>query len=323
MRRTLPLLSLATLATVATASSGSAQQATVARDGILVDAATASPPPARGAAIAPQATGASSRASVTIDFEFFPGPDGLLGTPDDIPITAPTLFSSQLEQLTDQFASLGIEFTPLVPIDDRNEILDAASFTTPPSHTPPNLLGSAGSEIIEFRFTVAVSSVTALIGISGGSDVMEIYDSGGASLGARVGDDVEVTLSSTSPIARVEIRPFASTTPAIDNLIFESSGLTLSTVDSCPGPMTFNISGATPHGPIAVIRGPGMGTSTVSTPCGIVTLGLAAPTLVAVLSADGSGNASLTATIPPVVCGSLCGQVLDLTSCALSNVLCL
>ena len=47
-----------------------------------------------------------------IGFEAAPGPDGMLGTPDDVPIVPPTTFASQTMQLTDEFASLGLMFTP-------------------------------------------------------------------------------------------------------------------------------------------------------------------------------------------------------------------
>lgn len=97
--------------------------------------------------------------TVRIDFEFFPGPDGMLGTFDDVPITGPTGFFVQPMQLTDEFAPLGIRFVPNPSLDDMNEVLNSSSFTTPPSHTPPNLLASSGMSTIEAVFTVPVSRV--------------------------------------------------------------------------------------------------------------------------------------------------------------------
>lgn len=48
--------------------------------------------------------------TVTIGFEYFPGPDGQLGTPDDVPTgTCPSL-SCPLQLLTTEYASLGITF---------------------------------------------------------------------------------------------------------------------------------------------------------------------------------------------------------------------
>ncbi len=40
--------------------------------------------------------------AVVIDFESFPGPDGQLGTMDDVPIIAPALFVDQPQQITTQ-----------------------------------------------------------------------------------------------------------------------------------------------------------------------------------------------------------------------------
>jgi len=179
--------------------------------------------------------------TVRIEFESYPGPDGVFGTADDVPVVAPTLFAGQGEQLTDQYASLGILFTPDPAVDNMNEILDAASFSTPPSHTPLNLLASSGTLTIEAEFTVPVSRVGALIGISGGADELEIFDAAGNSLGSIVGDDEDVSLSSATPIARFVIRAASSTTPAVDNVEFDAGVGTLGT-PYC-GPAVPNSSG--------------------------------------------------------------------------------
>ena len=164
------------------------------------------------------ATGAGAHATV-ITFNFYPGPDGLLGTPDDIPIVAPDLFSQQTLQLTNEFETLGILF--LSTGDNMNEILNSSSFTTPPAHTPPNLLASSGTLDIEFQFTFDVFEVEALIGISGGSDEMKAYDAMGVLIDSVVGDDVAVSITSVVPIHTVVISAYGgSTTPAIDNLTF-------------------------------------------------------------------------------------------------------
>jgi hypothetical protein len=162
--------------------------------------------------------------TVRIEFEHYPGPDGVLGTVDDVVITAPTTFASQTLQLTDEFATLGIRFVPNPPLNGANEVLNGSTFTTPAGHTPPNLLAGETLNVIRADFTVPVSRVSALIGISGGSDLLEIFDAGGASLGSLVGDDVVVSISSATNIASFEIRTFSGTTPAIDNLEFDIGG---------------------------------------------------------------------------------------------------
>ncbi|MCA9278060.1 MAG: hypothetical protein H6815_04640 [Phycisphaeraceae bacterium] len=173
-------------------------------------------------AVALSATAAvAGPGAVTINFDVYPGPDGVLGTPDDVPIAAPTTFNGQAEQLTNQYASVGILFTPSAPINDQNEILDAASFNTPASHTPPNLLASSGSLPIEATFTTPVIRVSALVGISGGADTLEAYDANGTLIAAIQGDDTVVTIDVGVEIARIRVVATVSTTPAIDNLTFE------------------------------------------------------------------------------------------------------
>ena len=163
----------------------------------------------------------SAVGQVNITFDFYPGPDGILGTGDDIPIVAPSLFSAQTLQLTNEFDSVGIRFIPTFPpIDDKNEILNSSSFSTPPSHTRPNIFASAGTQIMEGNFLGDVFEVTALVGISGGADQLEAYDANGALLDSRAGDDVDVTVRSATPIARIIIRAVSGTTPTIDNLRF-------------------------------------------------------------------------------------------------------
>jgi hypothetical protein len=60
-----------------------------------------------GAALALSVVSASALAgTISVDFEHFPGPDGQLGTADDLP--AGNIF---LQPIRDQYASLGLRFT--------------------------------------------------------------------------------------------------------------------------------------------------------------------------------------------------------------------
>ena len=195
--------------------------------------------------------------TLRIEFEAYPGPDGLLGTGDDVAIVAPSTFNAQPLQLTDEFAALGIRFIPNPPTNDANEVLNSSSFVTTAPHTPPNLFASSGSAVIRASFTVPVSRVAALIGISAGSDELEIFDAAGASLGAIIGDNAVVSLSAAVPIASFEIRPIASTSPAIDNLEFD-------TVAS--GPTIYCTAGTTTNGCVPSISG--TGTPSASAPSG-------------------------------------------------------
>jgi hypothetical protein len=157
---------------------------------------------------------------VVITFNFYPGPDGILGTPDDIPIVAPSTFAAQSEQLTDQFASVGILFIPSPPENDKNEILNNSSFSVPPSSTSPNLFASAGARTIEAIFTVPVFEVGMLLGVSAGLDRLDIYDAGNNLLDSVTGDNSWHSLQSSVPIARIVVTAVTVGTPCIDNLTF-------------------------------------------------------------------------------------------------------
>jgi len=175
--------------------------------------------------------------STVITFDFYPGPDGRLGTPDDVPVVAPTTFLAQTLQLTNQFASVGVQFRAPVT-EDANEILDNATFANPIGSTNPNLLASNGTLIIDGRFTIPVYEVGALIGISGGSDRLTAFDAANNVLGTVVGDDYFVSIRSTTPIARFTVAAETGTTPAIDNLTFD-------TASSGPAPCYANCDGST------------------------------------------------------------------------------
>jgi hypothetical protein len=154
-----------------------------------------------------------------VGFEATPGPNGIMGDFDDVLIEAPSLFSAQTVQLSTEFASLGLVFNG--QLNDANEVLLGTSFSTPPGWTPPNLLAAQGLLSIDFSFTHDVFEVGAIIGISGGTDIMTIYDAANTPLGSVVGDDQFVSLTSATPIARVTIQANTSTTAAVDNLTFE------------------------------------------------------------------------------------------------------
>ncbi|QDV05809.1 hypothetical protein Poly30_13120 [Planctomycetes bacterium Poly30] len=162
----------------------------------------------------------ASSQTVRITFESFPGPDGQLGTFDDVPIVGFDNFADQTDQLTNEFSSLGVEFLPAPPIDNQNEVLDASSMTSNPAYTAPNALVSLGFAPVECRFLHDVFSVSALIGIGTGTDTMCIYDAQGTVLASASGNDNVVTLTSTVPIARMTVVSSSVATPVIDNLEF-------------------------------------------------------------------------------------------------------
>jgi hypothetical protein len=150
--------------------------------------------------------------AVIIDFEKFPGPDGKLNTADDIPITAPAFFDVQFQQITTQFAPLGIEFLPNPPVENQNEILSDVTFDRTVGSTP-NLLSTNRGEFpfgpIEARFTLPVYEVRMAIGLGlpafASPNLLEIFDSNSNLLGSVQGTDEFVSLSSVVPIARFRV----------------------------------------------------------------------------------------------------------------------
>ncbi len=168
-------------------------------------------------------TAAVQSQTISIGFDFFPGPDGQMGTADDVPIVAESFYSTTTWQLTDEYASVGVRFLPNPPVNDANEILKIDTFATPPTITAPNLLGNRETGLVVGEFLVPVLRVSALLGISSSVGELEIFDTNGNSLGLIQGDDVEVSLSSATPIARFEVRPAPGTAQwvAIDNLEFD------------------------------------------------------------------------------------------------------
>ena len=97
-----------------------------------------------------------------------------------------------------------------------------------------------------------------------------------------------------------------------------SGGLVLAVSGTCPGVMTISVSGATPLGAVAMITGPAGSFTVLGGSCSGLTLGISAPSLAAIVSADAAGDVSLS----PSIGGGLCGvtlQAVDLGACAASN----
>lgn len=104
-------------------------------------------------------------------------------------------------------------------------------------------------------------------------------------------------------------------------LAVDAGGLNLSLSGSCPGPITASVSGATPGGTVAFAYATGPGSLIIpGGTCAGTQLGLnATAMLVGTVSADGSGNASITGNAPPVACGGVV-QAVDASTCTTSNV---
>jgi hypothetical protein len=170
---------------------------------------------------------------VLINFEFFPGPDGILGTADDEAVDAPGHFSLQTSQLTTQYASSGIEFLPNPPLEDRNEILDDTSFRRNVGSSPnllttlrlaPNIPGRRHLYgPVEASFTVPVRHLSMAIGLwdEGGPNLLEIFDDDGNLIDGITGFDEVVSLESNVDIRSFRVSAVSDQSQAsIDDVVF-------------------------------------------------------------------------------------------------------
>ncbi len=99
---------------------------------------------------------------------------------------------------------------------------------------------------------------------------------------------------------------------------------TLSSTGTCPGIMTFDVTGATPYSRIMYLRAFGTGSYAIPAwaPCGGTVTGLdATATFVAWEEADAFGDCSFTIWVPAWACGTVYAQVIDTLVCSPSNVI--
>ena len=104
-------------------------------------------------------------------------------------------------------------------------------------------------------------------------------------------------------------------------VVAENCGfLTLTTEGQCPGRAQLEITGATPGGRVALLRGSGPGNTPVpGGPCTGTRTGLSDPARVAVLDADPDGRVLVTPNLNPGACGTVI-QALDLSTCGTTNL---
>lgn len=89
---------------------------------------------------------------------------------------------------------------------------------------------------------------------------------------------------------------------------------------TCPGVVNVVITGATPGGNVAAVQGTGLGAFTnPSAPCAGLNLDMTGPSLVQTLTADASGNVTLSPSLPAGFCGELF-QIVDITTCQAGNL---
>lgn len=87
---------------------------------------------------------------------------------------------------------------------------------------------------------------------------------------------------------------------------------------SCPGVMSISLSGATAGGSVAFVFGTAGSFTIPGGSCAGLVIDVASPTVAGFISADGSGNITLSPSISGGLCGSTI-QAVDLASCTASN----
>lgn len=135
----------------------------------------------------------------------------------------------------------------------------------------------------------------------------------------QVVEDIDVTVDEIHFLRP----PGTPTWWLIDDLTLGAGGPSLEAEGSCPGSMTFNVSGATPGGNVAFIYAFGTGSVEIppDQPCAGTVLGLnGTATLGGVATANANGEASFTANVPAPACGRVFVQALDVSSCGTTNV---
>jgi hypothetical protein len=112
--------------------------------------------------------------------------------------------------------------------------------------------------------------------------------------------------------------PYALISSSVSEGSCGVSGPTLRIAGSCPGPVTLDVSGATPGGGVAILYGNAGVFIKNGPPCAGLMLGIANPTLGGVVNANASGNAALSFNAPPAACGRTV-QAVDIASCVATN----
>ena len=104
-------------------------------------------------------------------------------------------------------------------------------------------------------------------------------------------------------------------------MYYETSGAggpTLSVTGACPGPVTIDVSGATPLASVALVYGAGGAFTIPGGACAGLVLDIASPSVGAILSTGPGGDASASVTLPGAACG-LTLQAVDLSGCVATN----
>jgi len=137
------------------------------------------------------------------------------------------------------------------------------------------------------------------------------------------GDSLHGTLSATGRyVAFHSYAPnlVSGDTNGMQDVFVRDRAPDLTLIGGCPGLVEFWISGGTPDGPLALLAGQSGSYVKPNQPCQGLTVGLSAPILLGILSADAVGSAQFPANAPPGACGRSV-QAVDVATCSATNVI--
>lgn len=144
-----------------------------------------------------------------------------------------------------------------------------------------------------------------------------------ATLTPTTGVFTQLTATFVAPLAATHLSLAALTNSVdgwthVDGVELTGGGFSLAKTGSCPGATTLSTSGGTAGGLVAILYGNAGSRTKPSGLCAGTTVSIANPSVAAVLSSNGAGNASLSFNAPAGACGKTV-QAVDLMNCATSN----
>ncbi len=141
----------------------------------------------------------------------------------------------------------------------------------------------------------------------------------GTVYGSSTGDIVSVEIETTAINLQSSGSPLGTVKVDYVELLIPGTPPTLTLTGSCPGQMTADASNMTPNSPVLFGYGIPGSYSISSGPCVGSVVPLANPSLLATVTADAQGDASVSGNAPPIACGLILVAAFDLGSCTITN----
>jgi hypothetical protein len=180
---------------------------------------------------------------------------------------------------------------------------------------PYGVFAALPAPFAEGKMTVSYDSINDrlvmdLDEFNDGSVEQTVYSGSGASAYNLAGTSHGVGTYGTHTFDDFEVNGGCGGPPAF----------TLAASGSCPGPMTLDTTNGTASGSVVILYGNAGASTKPSGVCAGTTVGIANPTVGAIIGANGSGAASLSFNAPGGACGKTV-QAVDISSCTPSNTI--